>query len=169
MPTDPHWNLPKKDVDRLWGSLLAIHRIRVKNTSVRAYGDIPFTRDRFERWLVETSIQQTGIKWECPYSRLVITLDDASIDHIIPLARGGTSELANLAVSHKRWNRIKGPLPAGRFFELRDLLVTWAPDEAKSVYDRLAVAPGWARQIQLRERKAREDAKKWKQAAGARA
>jgi hypothetical protein len=55
----------------------------------------------------------------CPYSGLPLTLGvDAQLDHILPFARGGKTDLANLHWVHALANQLKGDLTEAEFFDL---------------------------------------------------
>lgn len=40
-------------------------------------------------------------------------VDPWEIDHVLPLALGGTNHVANLALAHRSCNQAKGALPVG--------------------------------------------------------
>lgn len=44
----------------------------------------------------------------CHLCRLAVRREDASVDHLIPEARGGESTLSNLALAHRRCNYSRG-------------------------------------------------------------
>lgn len=46
----------------------------------------------------------------CFYCGRLMTFEEVSIDHIMPLAKGGTWAKANLTLSHRRCNNLKGCL-----------------------------------------------------------
>jgi len=47
-------------------------------------------------------------KWVCPYTGQALSLSNVSIDHIVPLSRGGTNKLSNLQFISNQANREKG-------------------------------------------------------------
>lgn len=49
--------------------------------------------------------------WTCYLCGLEVERSDAHVDHIVAVARGGTSILENLAITHKDCNRRKRDLP----------------------------------------------------------
>lgn len=69
----------------------------VETQSVRAV-DV-FERDQWVCWLCSETIDRLT-KWPAPAS--------ASIDHVVPLARGGPHTLDNVRAAHLRCNMAKG-------------------------------------------------------------
>jgi 5-methylcytosine-specific restriction endonuclease McrA len=86
--TDAEWHARRDDLNR-----------------VRRAAGIPqsnVTRRRLRRRLFDAA---GGI---CAICGEAMTFADASIDHIVPLARGGKHERANLQVAHRVCNSVKG-------------------------------------------------------------
>jgi 5-methylcytosine-specific restriction endonuclease McrA len=52
----------------------------------------------------------------CVYCATLLALDLATLDHVVPLARGGTSAPGNLVSACARCNRLKGDLLPAEFF-----------------------------------------------------
>lgn len=52
----------------------------------------------------------------CRYCRKEMHWDEFTVDHIIPVARGGTSRVSNLWAACKRCNCLKGKTTPLRFF-----------------------------------------------------
>ncbi len=52
----------------------------------------------------------------CVYCASFLALELATLDHVIPTARGGTSAPGNLVVACARCNRLKGDLLPAVFF-----------------------------------------------------
>lgn len=73
----------------------------------------------------------------CPYCTRPLSSMDLSWDHIIPRARGGTSDHYNLVLCHRDCNRIKGALTAEEFNALRRFLAEW-PEMSIDVEKRLS-------------------------------
>jgi len=59
------------------------------------------------------------------------------LDHKIPISRGGSAAVANLALTCHACNAAKGPLTAGEFQSLLALVDTWDPGAASSLLSRL--------------------------------
>jgi 5-methylcytosine-specific restriction endonuclease McrA len=71
-----------------------------------------------EQWL-------TRGEYICYYSGEVLSLDDLTIDHKIPIKRGGTHELSNLCIASNKMNSAKGALTSDEFIELLLLIKNW--------------------------------------------
>jgi 5-methylcytosine-specific restriction endonuclease McrA len=56
---------------------------------------------------------------ECPYCTRRLTLAQMSLDHVVPIARGGDSSTKNLAICHKVCNTRKGVMNATEFLVVR--------------------------------------------------
>ena len=63
--------------------------------------------------------------YRCAASGELLEPSSASLDHIVPVADGGTNELSNLQWLHAEVNRMKGTLPMGRFIELCGKIARW--------------------------------------------
>lgn len=66
----------------------------------------------------------------CAYLGEPVTLDDAQVDHIVPLDRGGTHDLANLCLTSPKANRMKGAMTGCEFHMLLALISTWSDEGA---------------------------------------
>lgn len=55
--------------------------------------------------------------WKCFYCKNVFTQDDPpTIDHILPIYRGGTNTISNLVAAHAKCNHDKGSKYIGEVF-----------------------------------------------------
>ena len=54
----------------------------------------------------------------CPYSGIKLNRENMSIDHIIPLSKGGTSNINNLCIVDKRINIMKSTMGVEEFINL---------------------------------------------------
>lgn len=100
-----------------WASELGIDRARVP------------TRPEIDAWLrLQAAV--------CPYCEVALTPKTYTIDHLIPLARGGRVEFDNLSPACKRCNDTKGEMTAAEFRQLRAMVLTWE-DKGKNVLARL--------------------------------
>lgn len=64
------------------------------------------TRKTLSRSIRERVIARDGLT--CAYCRSVLDPEDVTIDHVVPVVRGGTDELTNLAISCRPCNSKKG-------------------------------------------------------------
>lgn len=48
--------------------------------------------------------------WVCPYTKQTLSLSNVSIDHIVPISKGGTNKLSNLQFISRQANRAKDNL-----------------------------------------------------------
>jgi 5-methylcytosine-specific restriction endonuclease McrA len=65
-------------------------------------------------------MKQGGI---CPYTGKILSLGkDASVDHIVPKSRGGSTELSNLQWVYYQVNFMKGDMFHEEFLELIGLI-----------------------------------------------
>lgn len=133
----------KGAVAKLWKSLRARHCGKSK------YGPCPITREQFTQWLWEKS--EGGLSWKCEYTGNVLQLmaktqaGRLTLDHRIPLAKGGTSTLNNLAVCCEEINKIKGDMSEERLNSLLYFLGGWPKEERDGVLRRLKGWRGWKR------------------------
>lgn len=63
-----------------------------------------------------------SVPHHCPYCKEVIQLKDISLDHVIPLSRGGKAHMSNLQPTCFKCNRTKGALTGTEFSELLNFL-----------------------------------------------
>lgn len=61
--------------------------------------------DKKARVKADIYLNQDGL---CVYCGKDMSLESSTIDHLIPLAKGGTWAKANLVLSHKACNTLKG-------------------------------------------------------------
>lgn len=69
-----------------------------------------------------------------------ITPKTMSIDHRVPIARGGRMEIGNLWAMCQRCNKCKGKMSMGEFMQLVELLKSWPPEASRDVRMRLSLA-----------------------------
>lgn len=70
--------------------------------------------------LVETQ------KFRCALSGVELTPENAALDHILPVAKGGEHKIENLQWVHKEVNRMKGAMDQDTFVEMCRLVVNTA-------------------------------------------
>ncbi|GFE77524.1 hypothetical protein NTCA1_51730 [Novosphingobium sp. TCA1] len=85
--------------------------------------------DDLEAWLRAQPLR-------CAYTHRPLTLDTITIDHRMPLDRGGDHTLGNLVLASSQANAAKGTMSADEFHALLDLMALW-PDRGASVLRRL--------------------------------
>ncbi|MBL8983224.1 MAG: HNH endonuclease, partial [Gemmatimonadetes bacterium] len=67
-----------------------------------------------KRALKHATLRDCGRR--CVYCARVLPLEHATLDHVVPLARGGTDDPGNLVVACGPCNRLKGDLHPALFF-----------------------------------------------------
>lgn len=82
-----------------------------------------------QRWMTLPS-------YTCYYSLQVLALDEITIDHKIPLNRGGDNSLDNLCFCSSHMNTVKGDMTEKEFRELLELVKTWE-DGGASLFRRI--------------------------------
>jgi 5-methylcytosine-specific restriction endonuclease McrA len=60
--------------------------------------------------------------YRCALTRVELTPETAELDHVIPVAQGGSHSIENLQVLHKTVNRMKGTMSNDEFVEWCDLV-----------------------------------------------
>jgi HNH endonuclease len=90
-------------------------------------------------WIVERAISD-----RCLYCRRLLTPKNFTIDHRIPIARGGSFYLDNLALCCKPCNYQKGALRADEFVELLEFLDGLMGNAAEDIKRRLTVGGRWS-------------------------
>jgi len=86
-----------------------------------------------EKWMTRDS-------YVCYYSGVDLTLDTVTVDHKIPISKGGTNELENLCIASHHMNTAKGNLTAEEFMDLLILIRKWE-DKGEGLLRRLK--QGW--------------------------
>jgi 5-methylcytosine-specific restriction endonuclease McrA len=101
-------------------------------------------RARLDRQEVDYSIAQLRDLVEealdsgfCPFCACPLTEEGLSVDHQMPVSRGGRHEFDNLAVVCQRCNEVKGRLTRTEYRALLDLLRQWPPVAGADVLRRL--------------------------------
>lgn len=97
---------------------------------IRVAREIPFTLDEFRKW-VQASFK-SGPQWvtKCSYCGGKISLITFCVDHDVPVGRGGSLGLANLAMCCQRCNRTKGELTGQEFRQFMKGIMTF-PEAAR--------------------------------------
>lgn len=78
----------------------------------------------------------------CEYCRVPLGTSKKTkpnLDHRLPIARGGTADVANLALACGPCNRVKGEMTVSEYMSLRTLVQSWE-DSGKDLFRRLKLA-----------------------------
>lgn len=73
----------------------------------------------------------------CRWCKMPVGFSDASLDHVLPISRGGRHVLGNLAVVCTRCNALKGCLTGTEFEALLQLLARLHPIASQDIERRL--------------------------------
>lgn len=112
--------------------------------------ELEFGKDEFRQWLGRQLGGENGVA-HCPYCQTTwVSIDDLTIDHNVPVSRGGSLGLDNLVVCCEPCNQAKGEVLG----ESWKALATWAkeslhPDCWQNIYQRLQSQFKLARMAQL--------------------
>ncbi len=82
----------------------------------------------------------------CKFSGRILTIDNMVFDHIIPISRGGTSNIDNIQILSKFSNNMKGSLLEENFHILLDWLKTVPEDLRNDISIRLAGGKSYSKQ-----------------------
>jgi 5-methylcytosine-specific restriction endonuclease McrA len=74
----------------------------------------------------------------CKYCNKTLVISTLAIDHIVPLSKGGSSSISNLAIICKTSNHLKGSLSEEHFLRLLAWLDTQPEELARDIKIRLA-------------------------------
>lgn len=92
------------------------------------------TSKQIEDWLIS---QQPFV---CFYSGESLSVKNLTVDHKVPLSRGGRSEFSNLCICSSSMNSAKGKMDYKEFIDLLKLIGKWE-DSGKYILSRLKM--GW--------------------------
>lgn len=106
-------------------------------SSIKRRGAGPDTISYLQGRLVERDIVGSA----CPYCGDKIALGTFSVDHILPLSRGGGHQALNLVVCCRRCNMAKGDMSSQEFSALLDTIAKF-DDKGLRVLRRLIAAGG---------------------------
>ena len=80
---------------------------------------------------------------ECQYCRQRITRLSFTLDHDVPLSRGGSPELANLVLCCAECNTRKGQLTGQQFRQVLSCTENWPTADAVAFWGRLKQGNQW--------------------------
>lgn len=102
--------------------------------------NVPMPKE-IEAWLLtyESRLEVTRkrLYLRCEYTNEPIKIADVQIDHRVPISRGGSFGIENLAITTAQSNQRKGSLIAAEFKELLSLLDGFEPVAKADVLTRL--------------------------------
>lgn len=81
----------------------------------------------------------------CCYCGKKLTPKNFELDHLVPIGRGGSFTMSNLAVCCRQSNRIKGQLTANEFHDLMHFLLTLPTEAQQDIRQRLGIGGKWLR------------------------
>jgi len=61
-------------------------------------------------------------EYRCNLSGVELKPDNVSCDHIVPLEKGGSHDISNLQLVHKKINRMKNTMMQNEFIEFCNLV-----------------------------------------------
>jgi 5-methylcytosine-specific restriction endonuclease McrA len=109
------------------------------NRITRVGRPLPFTVEEFRVWLRLRLGGEDG-KIRCPYCSQWLLITTIAVDHLQPIARGGTLALDNLGLPCQPCNARKGKLTPDEYKTLYDALQKWPAAAAQDVLHRLEIA-----------------------------
>ncbi len=104
----------------------------------------PFTKDHFRAHLLAAMNGQEDGFVRCHYCLSFFGIQDISVDHEVPLSRGGSVGLDNIGYPCARCNKRKGAMNPREFLTLLDFLERELPYARQDILDRLEKAVGFA-------------------------
>jgi hypothetical protein len=96
--------------------------------------ELPFTKHEFRQWVMEEIGYQAN---PCPYCGAPIDVFSMSLDHCLPVSRGGDLGLLNLQAICAECNRMKGSLTVAEFQSLLGWMNTLCPPAQRDIRKRL--------------------------------
>ena len=104
----------------------------------------PFTKEQFRAHLLAAMNGQEDGFARCRFCLAFFGIQDISVDHEVPLNRGGSTGLDNIGYPCLRCNRKKGQMTPTEFLTLLDFLERELPYARQDILDRLEKAVGFA-------------------------
>lgn len=111
-----YYSMVKRFKVRLWKSGRKAGRVR------QAGREVPFTVDEFRAWVLDKLGGKASGCGLCVYCKRPITAEDLTVEHAMPITRGGELGFSNLDISCADCNRAKGQLTASEFLEVKNAL-----------------------------------------------
>lgn len=90
------------------------HKRNDSGAAARGHRPLSFIRAAAKRAMRKLALRDCGQR--CVYCAIALDQRSATIDHVVPLARGGAQDPSNLVAACGPCNRLKGDLPPFEFF-----------------------------------------------------
>jgi 5-methylcytosine-specific restriction endonuclease McrA len=121
-------------------------RYNTRGHLIRPGFNVPFELQDFREWLRAGLGGEQG-QAKCEYCARVVVLDTLEVDHRLPVSRGGSLTLDNLALACGPCNQQKGKMTALAFIQLLNFVHEheltyrdWDPIDAADLFGRLQIA-----------------------------
>jgi 5-methylcytosine-specific restriction endonuclease McrA len=101
---------------------------------------LPFTLEQFREWMLAALGNAVNGFFTCRYCLAIYGLDKGSVDHAVPLSRGGPVGLDNLELICEPCNARKGSMYPEEYFALLQFLEHAIPYARTDVLKRLQMA-----------------------------
>lgn len=75
----------------------------------------------------------------CPYCKEIVTTENMSLDHKLPVSRGGSSEADNIHIVCNRCNKRKGQMRHEAYVSLLKLLDSFSKDDRDYVLHHMSM------------------------------
>lgn len=106
----------------------------------KGYPRLPFDKEALRAKLLSVMDGQYDGYFRCRYCTGYFSIEQISIDHALPLSRGGGAELDNLDFPCRGCNDIKGGMTPEEYLLLLEFLNTKIPLAKNDVIHRLRIA-----------------------------
>jgi 5-methylcytosine-specific restriction endonuclease McrA len=91
---------------------------------------LEYSLEEFRLWLAD--------KWGmCSYCGRILSCEEWSVDHMMPVSRNGDHKLRNLTIACKPCNESKGNMSGDEFMDLLNLMQNWNLAARSSLLARL--------------------------------
>lgn len=132
---------------KVWMSLIdEIYPKKRKKTKQKIYSRL---KSRIYNWKAKYSVNSDEFnektynliknKHICKYCKHMLTVENFSLDHIIPIARGGEIDNKNnMQIICKRCNRRKGQLTDSEYVKLLTLIKSFENNAQKYIFAKLS-------------------------------
>lgn len=135
--------MPKDNMRRLRGKkrkpfkIVSINQ-RTYRLVATAYKRAGGSKEQLSKWV--SGLLATGLGLPCIYCRVALQLDNVSLDHKVPLSRGGANVEENLQLVCRRCNGAKGSFTNEEFAALVAACASFDRYMKQYLYSRLMAA-----------------------------